>query len=72
MSFLPMFRQFLTGSIRFFKSYDLITPVSMEAWETNVMDVLGRKVCAGCVVSNGSCVDMTRVVSLPRTEDGGL
>lgn len=38
MSRLPMFLQFLTASMRFRSPYDLMTPESMDALDTNVTD----------------------------------
>lgn len=45
MSFFPILRQFFTGSTRLRKLYVAMVPDSMEAFETNVIEVLGTNVC---------------------------
>lgn len=43
MSFFPMLRQFLTTSTRFRRLYVAIVPDATDAFDTNVIDVLGTK-----------------------------
>ena len=47
ISFLPIFLQFFTTSIRLRNWYVWTVPVSTEALDTKVMDVWGTKVCHG-------------------------
>ena len=52
ISFLPTVRQPLTASIRFLRPYVSMVLLSMEACDTNVMEVLGTKVFR--IVNNGT------------------
>lgn len=55
ISALLILRQFLTGSMRLRRLYELTVPVLMEACETNVTDVEGNRAffCWFCYTGEG-------------------